>query len=117
MFKALVILCILLGYAYDFATAWLDDRWEKKHALPESVRDIYDEKEYQRWKQYSAEKKKLRLVSGLINLAALLGMFLLSERLSGVQTVGMTLAFACIVLSNWDAVRKVAQSAISDEQV
>ena len=49
--------------------------------------------------------------------AALLGMFLLSERLSGVQTVGMTLAFACIVLSNWDAVRKVAQSAISDEQV
>ena len=76
MFKALVILCILLGYAYDFATAWLDDRWEKKHALPESVRDIYDEKEYQRWKQYSAEKKKLRLVSGLINLAALLGMFL-----------------------------------------
>ena len=77
MFKALVILCILLGYAYDFATAWLDDRWEKKHALPESVRDIYDEKEYQRWKQYSAEKKKLRLVSGLINLAALLGMFLL----------------------------------------
>ena len=77
MFKALVILCILLGYAYDFATAWLDDRWEKKHALPESVRDIYDEKEYQRWKQYSAEKKKLRLVSGLINLAVLLGMFLL----------------------------------------
>lgn len=76
MFKALVILCILLGYAYDFATAWLDDRWEKKHALPESVRDIYDEKEYQRWKQYSAEKKKLRLVSGLINLAVLLGMFL-----------------------------------------
>ena len=77
MFKALVIVCILLGYVYDFATTWLDDSWEKKHALPESVRDIYDEKEYQRWKQYSAEKKKLRLVSGLINLAALLGMFLL----------------------------------------
>ena len=49
--------------------------------------------------------------------ATLLGMFLLGERLSGVQTVGVTLAFACIVLSNWEAVRKVAQSAISDERV
>ena len=39
MFKALVIVCILLGYVYDFATTWLDDSWEKKHALPESVRD------------------------------------------------------------------------------
>lgn len=76
MFKALVILCILLGYAFDFASAWLDDRWERTHPLPESVRDIYDEKEYLRWKQYSGEKKKLRLVSGVINLAVLLGMFL-----------------------------------------
>ena len=75
MFKALVILCILLGYAFDFFTTWLDDRWEKTHTLPESVRDIYDEKEYLRWKQYSGEKKRLRLIAGLVSLAVLLVMF------------------------------------------
>ena len=105
MFKALVILCILLGYAYDFATAWLDDRWEKKHALPESVRDIYDEKEYRRWKQYSAEKKKLRLVSGVINLAVLLGMFLFDgfAALSRLLPAG-EYANALLLMAVWMAI-------------
>lgn len=75
MFKLLVILCILLGYAFDFFTTWLDDRWEKIHPLPAGVADIYDAGEYDRWKRYTAEKKKLRLITGLANLAALLLMF------------------------------------------
>ena len=105
MFKALVIVCILLGYVYDFATTWLDDSWEKKHALPESVRDIYDEKEYRRWKQYSAEKKKLRLVSGVINLAVLLGMFLFDgfAALSRLLPAG-EYANALLLMAVWMAI-------------
>ena len=105
MFKALVIVCILLGYVYDFATTWLDDSWEKKHALPESVRDIYDEKEYRRWKQYSAEKKKLRLISGVINLAVLLGMFLFDgfAALSRLLPAG-EYANALLLMAVWMAI-------------
>ncbi|MBP5211517.1 MAG: EamA family transporter, partial [Pyramidobacter sp.] len=38
--------------------------------------------------------------------AALLGVFLLGERLNGVQALGMALEFACMVLSGRDAVRR-----------
>lgn len=62
-----------------------------------------------------AQTHAIRLLESVT--ATLLGVFLLGERLSGVQMVGITLAFACIILSSWDAVRKVAQSPISDEQV
>ena len=38
--------------------------------------------------------------------AALLGVFLLGERLSAAQMLGMVLEFACMILSSWDAVRR-----------
>ena len=41
--------------------------------------------------------------------AALLGVFLLGERLSAVQMLGMELEFACTILSSWDAVRRTSR--------
>ena len=41
--------------------------------------------------------------------AALLGVFLLGERLSAVQMLGMALEFACMILSSWDAVRRTSR--------
>ena len=48
--------------------------------------------------------------------AALLGVFLLGERLSGAQTLGMALEFACMVLSSWDAVRRAEKSGITEKE-
>ena len=49
--------------------------------------------------------------------AALLGVFLLGERLSGVQTLGMALEFACMVLSGRDAVRRADKSADAEREL
>lgn len=75
MFKALVLLTIVLGFCLEAVSEWLDGRWERSHALPSSVRDVYDEKEYQRWKQYDGEKKRLSLIGSAVNACVLIVMF------------------------------------------
>ena len=74
MFKMLVILCILLGFGFDVLTEWLDARQEKR-PMKACVRDIYDEKEYSRWQQYSHEKKRLSLLSSGVSAAVLTVLF------------------------------------------
>ncbi|MGN1347274.1 MAG: M48 family metallopeptidase [Eubacteriales bacterium] len=53
-----------LNLAYDLVMRCLAVR-QKKKPLPENVRDIYDEAEYARWREYSAEKSRAGLVSTL----------------------------------------------------
>ena len=77
MFKALVIFCILLGVCFEAFTEWLDAR-QQKRPMAECVRDIYDAQEYQRWQQYSQEKKRLSLLGSAVNAAVLIVLFLVN---------------------------------------
>ena len=106
MLKALILRCLALSWAWDVCSEWLDQRWEKTHALPECVRDIYDAQEYARWQRYSAEKKRLRLLSGLVSLAVLAAMFALDgfaalSRLlpQGEYANALTLTLAWMLIS------------------
>ena len=46
--KIFVLVAILFGFFWEAAMVWLDARWQRTHALPECVRDVYDETEYKR---------------------------------------------------------------------
>lgn len=58
---------------YDCVMRYLTAR-QKKKPLPDNVRDIYDEAEYARWREYSAEKSRAGLIGTLTDFV--LGLFL-----------------------------------------
>ncbi len=64
MFKIVILAVMTFNLGYDLVMRVLAVR-QKKKPLPENVRDIYDEKEYARWREYSAEKSRAGLVSTL----------------------------------------------------
>lgn len=76
---------MVFNLGYDLTMRLLSAR-QKNKPLPENVRDIYDETEYARWREYSAEKSR----AGLISTAAdfVLGLFLFGTNvLSSVYAV------------------------------
>ena len=73
MFKTVILAVMACNLVYDLTMRVLAVR-QKKKPLPENVRDIYEEKEYARWREYSAEKSRAGLVSTLADFV--LGLFL-----------------------------------------
>ena len=67
--KIFVIAAILFGFCWEAAMVWLDARWQRTHALPDCVRDVYDEAEYKRWRQYDSEKTRLMLAANGVQAA------------------------------------------------
>ena len=64
---------MFFNLGYDLVMRILSVR-QKKKPLPENVRDIYDETEYARWCEYSAEKSRAGLISTIADF--ILGLFL-----------------------------------------
>jgi hypothetical protein len=73
MYKVIILAVMVFNLGYDFLMRVLAVR-QKKKPLPENVRDIYDEKEYARWREYSAEKSRAGLISTVADFV--LGVFL-----------------------------------------
>ena len=73
--KIFVLVAILFGFFWEAAMVWLDARWQRTHALPECVRDVYDETEYKRWRQYDTEKTHLMLVANAVQTIVLIVLF------------------------------------------
>ena len=73
MYKIIILAVMGFNLTYDLTMRILAVR-QKKLPLPENVRDIYDETEYSRWREYSAEKSRAGLVSTLADFV--LGLFL-----------------------------------------
>ncbi len=73
MYKIIILAVMTFNLGYDLLMRVLAVR-QKKKPLPENVRDIYEEKEYARWREYSAEKSRAGLVSTLADFV--LGMIL-----------------------------------------
>ena len=69
----MILAVMAFNLVYDLTMRVLAVR-QKNKPLPENVRDIYEEKEYARWREYSAEKSRAGLVSTLADFV--LGLFL-----------------------------------------
>ncbi len=73
MYKLIILSVMVFNLGYDLVMRVLSVR-QKKKPLPENVRDIYDEAEYARWREYSAEKSRAGLISTVADF--ILGLFL-----------------------------------------
>ena len=65
--KLLLILSFLLMEGLEFYMDYINERHNDQD-LPENVRDVYDEEEYNKWRRYSRENSKVSLIRHLANL-------------------------------------------------
>ena len=74
-FKLIIILIVVVHTLYSIILN-LFKRRSATNPIPESVKDVYDEETYQKWRSYNAEHSKLDLissiVSGVVNIVLLL---------------------------------------------
>ena len=70
-FKLLVLILHLLGSAYHFVLHIVSYR-SAGNPTPANVADVYDAETYSRWKAYSADKCRLRIVSTVLSFLLLL---------------------------------------------
>ena len=56
--KTLLILSFILSHAFNLLLDYLDEK-HMKAAIPENVRDVYDEEEYRKWIAYHKDSKRL----------------------------------------------------------
>lgn len=66
--KWVILALLVLHHGYRLVLHWVENR-SANHPTPENVADVYDAQTYLRWKQYSAEKGKLGIVSTLVSFA------------------------------------------------
>ena len=67
MYKIIFFVLLIAQFAYKLVLQILSNKQVGK-PLPESVADIYDAAEYDRWRRYNNKKDKLGLVSGALTL-------------------------------------------------
>ena len=68
IFKWLIPLLLTLSYGIRFVMA-LAQRRSAANPTPANVADVYDAETYERWKQYSADNSRLKLLSLAISWA------------------------------------------------
>ena len=73
--KILVLILHLAGSLYHLALHLVSYR-SAGNPTPQNVADVYDDATYSRWKAYSAEKCRLRIVSTALGFLLLLGLLL-----------------------------------------
>lgn len=82
----LVYVVIIAGYGYSTWLSWLNYS-NRNASIPEEVNDIYDEKDYKKWLNYTMERFKFsEIVSGIDTLIMLLflifGVFVIFDDIS-----------------------------------
>ena len=73
--KTLLILSFILSHAFNLLLDYLDEK-HMKAAIPENVRDVYDEEEYRKWIAYHKDSKRLGMTKGAVTFALELLMLL-----------------------------------------
>lgn len=74
MFKYIILAILVINFIYDVVCALLS-RARKDKPLPENVRDVYDEAQYKRWREYSAEGSKLSMIEGIFSFIVMVVLF------------------------------------------
>ena len=68
MFK--IIALVLMGLAFLFVMfLYAKNFMARKRPIPEEVNDVYDEERFQKWKNYSADQMKAKLIMKIIYFA------------------------------------------------
>lgn len=67
MYKILFLVLILVQFVFNLVLKVLSNKQINK-PLPASVRGIYNDEEYNKWRRYNGKKEKLSLVSSSISL-------------------------------------------------
>ena len=73
-FKILVIILVLLGGLYPILLN-IFKRKSSENTIPDSVKDVYDDETYAKWRSYNAEHSRLDLINGIVVLIVTLIMF------------------------------------------
>nr|MCR5023351.1 hypothetical protein [Lachnospiraceae bacterium] len=99
MVKVLIILSYLLMEGFDAFVDHLNDTYIDRE-LPENVRDVYDEEEYEKWRNYQNESGNLDLISDVIKIVLTL-VFLISNAYSWlfrvVPSPNVFVQYLCVV--------------------
>lgn len=69
--KILIICLALIGGLFPILLN-LFKRKSSTNPIPESVKDVYDDETYQKWRSYNAEHSRLDLISGIVSLSVTL---------------------------------------------
>ena len=72
--KLFVLALVLLRAVWDFVLNRVQLR-SANNPTPENLKDVYDEKTYDNWKRYSADKCRLNFVSTAVAVTVLLLVF------------------------------------------
>lgn len=75
--KVFIILLYLARELFEAIIDFLNSQYRKKD-LPENVRDVYNQKEYQNWQAYEKESGRLNVMESIISIAINL-IFLISD--------------------------------------
>jgi STE24 endopeptidase len=75
--KLLILILLVLGHGYRLALNLVQKR-SAANPTPENVADVYDAETYLRWKNYSAEKSALNILSTMISFAVMLVLLVLN---------------------------------------
>lgn len=75
MIKILLLISYVFENIFDFVLVKLNDSYVKK-PLPENVKDVYDEKKYNKWINYRNDSKKFSAVETLVTSAISLGLYI-----------------------------------------
>ena len=73
-FKIIFLTMLVIGLAYKLVLGILSNK-QKDKPLPERVRDVYDEATYKRWREYSAERKRLHLIGNIFRFVLMVAIF------------------------------------------
>ncbi len=65
--KIIIILLALLGGLFPILLH-IFKRKSSTNAIPDNVKDVYDEETYAKWRSYNAEHSRLDLISGIVSL-------------------------------------------------
>ena len=75
MFK--IIACSLLSIYFIFQLfLHILEYRNRKSPIPEELSDVYDEKTYLKWKEYSAEKIKMKIISDSVNFVIIMALLI-----------------------------------------
>ena len=74
MYKIIILAVLLINLVYTVVCAILA-RKQKDKALPENVRDVYDEAQYKKWREYTAEGSRLSAIESVVSFVVLVALF------------------------------------------
>ena len=96
-FKIILLGLILLEYVWELISYFLSAAQRKK-PLPDCVKGVYDEEQYDRWLAYTKEKRRMGFYHGLFMTLFTLAVFAFDLLAAVYHAVGVTGTWGAVIL-------------------